>query len=126
MQKPNRFGDRLRELRISARRTMGQVAREMGISTVYYSDVERGRRNPFPMDKVSYQSLAAFIGADLKELESLATAQRNRVQIDLDTANFETRHVAVALARRLSDESLTQEQIEEIRRILEGKKDDPK
>ena len=43
---PERFGDLLRKLRRKANRTLGDVARVLGFSVVYMSDVERGNRKP--------------------------------------------------------------------------------
>ena len=50
-------GARLREARTAAGRTLGDVAREAGISLPYLSEIERGRKEP------SSEVLAAVAGA---------------------------------------------------------------
>lgn len=46
------FGQILRRLRSEKGKTMGQLARELGISVTFLSDVELGRRPPFPADRI--------------------------------------------------------------------------
>jgi transcriptional regulator with XRE-family HTH domain len=50
MKKP--FGRLLRELRIEAGRSIGEVARHLDVSTVYISDVERSVRAPLTAERI--------------------------------------------------------------------------
>ena len=49
---PERFGDTLRRTRQEAEKTLGDVARLLGVSVVYVSDVERGNRRPFSNERI--------------------------------------------------------------------------
>lgn len=121
------FGDRLRELRIARDKSMGQVAREIGVTTVYYSQVENGKMPPFPAKKVDYRVLAATLSQDPQaqealgaELHAVAMNSRGRVEINLQHAREQAKNVALQFARKVSDSSLTDEQLEKIRKVLEG------
>lgn len=114
------FHDRLRELRISSDKSMGQVSREIGVTTVYYSHVENGKMPPFPAGKVDYVRLAAAVGGDWKELQLLAVQTRGHMEFNVERAKPETSSVLVTLGRKIDDDSLTEEQVERIRKVLEG------
>lgn len=115
-----KFGDKLRELRLEKDLSMGQVARAIGVTTVYYSAVENGRQPAFPEKKVNYQTLAAVLGADVTELSKLAADQRGNVVVNLNKVADNNKGVVISLARMLNDNSLSDEQIEKIRQALEG------
>ena len=117
------FGARLRELRIAVDKSMGKVAREIGVSTVYYSEVENGKKPPFPVGKVDYGTVASALDSDQQELERIAFAERGSVKLKLDSASKETKDVALLLARRLNDDSLSKQDIERIRKILGDEKE---
>lgn len=116
----SKFGDKLRELRLKKDLSMGQVARAIGVTTVYYSAVENGRQPAFPEKKVSFQTLAAVLGADVAELSKLAADERGNVVVDLRKVPVSNQEVVISLARMLNDNSLSDEQIEKIRQALEG------
>ncbi|WP_437639391.1 helix-turn-helix transcriptional regulator [Sorangium sp. So ce854] len=114
------FPDRLRELRIGCDKSMGQVAREIGVTTVYYSQVENGKMPPFPAGKVDYVVLAKALNADWKELQTLAVESRGSVELNVSKAKPGAASVLVQFGRAIDDGSLTESQIEGMRRILEG------
>lgn len=118
--KKNTFHQRLRELRIDAKKSMGHVARAIGVTTVYYSEVENGKKLPFPPHKADYRLLAEAVNGNREELEVLAAAGRLSQGVSIKT-NQRTHNFAVMLARRLNDDSLEPDQLEEIERILEKK-----
>jgi transcriptional regulator with XRE-family HTH domain len=74
------FGELLRQLRVAAGKSVGALARHLGVSVVYVSDVERGRRGPFVMDKL-YQT-ATFLGVDPEVLVRAATNDKGSVNLD--------------------------------------------
>ena len=90
------FGEVLRSLRIKADKSMGQVARELGITTVYYSEVETGKKKPFPEGKVSYQKLASFLNTNRDELEQIAVAEPKASKAAMEAAGetFENSTIA--------------------------------
>lgn len=118
MLKQKTFGKVLRDLRVAADKSMGEVARALGISTVYYSEVENEKKPPFPQGKVDFQVLARFLSTNQDELEKAAVSERQKVELVLDKANADKIKMATVLARRLHDDSLTQDQINQINEIL--------
>jgi transcriptional regulator with XRE-family HTH domain len=114
------FSAMLRDLRIKAKLSMGQVARATGVTTVYYSEIENAKKPPPPLGgKVDFTKLAEVLEGDVHKMMNAAAHSRERVRLDLSDAPEDTRSLAMNLARRLNDESLTDEQIKEIRKILE-------
>ncbi len=77
-ERPTQFTSTLLEHRKKANLSQRAVANELGISTVYYSDVEAGRKPAFPIDgKVSYAKLALVLKCDRAALERISGASRN-------------------------------------------------
>lgn len=113
------FAERLRSLRIAADRSMGEVARALGLTTVYYSEVENGKKHPFPPDTVDYGKLAGILNAERSELERLSLEGRSKLGLSLKPKRPQDFEIALALARRLNDSSLTAEEIAKIRSILD-------
>lgn len=120
MKSTTSFAERLRSLRIAADRSMGEVARALSLTTVYYSEVENGKKHPFPPATVDYGKLAGILNADRYELERLAQEGRSKLGLSLKPKRAEDVEIAIALARRLNDSSLTPEEIAKIRSILDN------
>ncbi len=100
---------------------MGQVARAIGITTVYYSEVENGKKLPFPPHTIDYGALSEAVGGDREELEALATEGRASMGVSIKTTNKRAQGVAVTLARRMHENSLDDEQLDAIERIINEK-----
>ncbi len=113
------FASFLRRSRINANKTMGQLARELGITVVYYSEVEAGRKPAFPDKKVDYGVLASSLNTTENQIKKIAGIDREKRQIlkvfDCDHA---TADLAVAFGRRLSKNDLSTKQLDKIRKIL--------
>ncbi len=95
------FGDVVRRRRLEARITLRAMARALGVSAAYISDIELGHRNP-PQDEM-LAKIADLLEIDRDRLEYLAVFSRRRVSIDMrdkDRSELE-RQMAVAFARRL-------------------------
>lgn len=120
MENRNPFGDRLRALRHTADKTMGEVARALEVSVVYYSDVENGRRQPFPRESSRYEKLAQVLGGDAHELSDLAECSRKMIEINLTELKQDEVQVTLALARKLRDKSLSPEMIVQLKDLLKG------
>lgn len=71
------FGETVRQARTKGRVTLRDLAEVLDVSIPYLSDVERGRRNPFPWCPVLYRDLAETIGVDKEELKTLAKSERH-------------------------------------------------
>ena len=79
-----RFGDVLRRSRMKAGKSLGLLARHLGVSIVYVSDVERSRRSPLSNLKILVVS--EFLGIDPSEL--LTAAIEDKRKFDLDVADY--------------------------------------
>jgi transcriptional regulator with XRE-family HTH domain len=113
------FASFLRRHRIASEKTMGQVARELGITVVYYSEVEAGRKPAFPDKKVDYTTLASAIGTTEAHIKRIAAVDREKRQIlKMFDCDHSTADLAVAFGRRLSKNDLNSKQIDKIRKIL--------
>lgn len=121
MDRKNKFGPLIRRLRIEKRMSMGQMARSLGISTVYYSEVESCKKRPFPEQKVSYIRLGEVLGESSESLRRLARLERQFMDIErfFEVNEENEAHLALAFARRLSDNSLTDSEIQQLRAVLE-------
>lgn len=69
------FGARLRELRVNAGRTLGDLAHAIGTSKPYLSEVERGTRGPLLPARLA--RAAAYLHANYAELQRLADTTRD-------------------------------------------------
>lgn len=79
MQNKLTFGSLLRDRRTAAGLTLGALAKILGISVPYLSDVELGRRNPFDPERM--RALAVAIGVDILELEKAAAVSRGSFEL---------------------------------------------
>lgn len=91
------FGERLRELRKRAGKTLGDVADVLGVSVVYVSDVERGNRAPLRPDLVD--KVADALGADAAELHRLAAEVRGAFELPTERMPERAREFVAGLAR---------------------------
>lgn len=111
-----KFGEALREAREGSKKSMGDVARELGFSVPYISDIERDRRNPPAEDVI--RRIAAFLGVDADALVVLAAQTKKRLELEMRSPTPGQRILATALTRRWA--GVTPEQAEQVRKVLEG------
>jgi transcriptional regulator with XRE-family HTH domain len=71
---------------MKAGKSLGDLARHLGVSIVYLSDVERSRRSPLSNTKIL--TVAGFLDADPSEL--LTAAIEDKGKFDLDVADYPT------------------------------------
>ena len=109
------FRKLIRSLRKGTGKSMSQVARENGISPMYYSEVEGGRKPPFPPGKFDYTKLAETLNGCDRDL--LLAAVKKRGSIEVHPVSESQRQTAVMLASKLSD--LSPETLDEIQRLLD-------
>lgn len=116
----NNFGAILRDLRLRSDKTLGQVARFLGISIPYLSDVERANRAPFTQERIL--QLAGYLGVEAQPL--LVAAAQSRGAFELD-AQRSSKHeeVGAMLMRGWTD--LTPNDLEEIANVLKKRKGGP-
>ncbi len=110
------FGTLLRAEREKAGKSMGELARYLGVSVPYLSDVERGNRSPLTQERLL--KAAAFLGCDAGSLVQVAGQEKGAFELDASEVTAKAREVGAALARGWSE--LTDDDLERIRVILEG------
>ena len=115
---PERFGDLLRKLRRKADKSLGDVARLLGVSVVYLSDVERGNRKPFNNDRIV--KIAEFLGEDPTPLMEAADLERGVIEYDIRKASPLQADVVGGLVAGLARGGITDEQLRNIKSILSG------
>ena len=113
---PDRFGDALRSERRNARKTLGDVAKLLGVSVVYVSDVERGNRRPFRNERIL--KIAKFIKADPAPLIAAADVERGVIEYDITKAKPLEADVVGGLVSGLARGGVTEDQLERIKKIL--------
>ena len=105
------FGKLLRESRKAANKTMGDVARVIGLSVAYVSDVELGNRSPFTSSRIT--QIATFLGVDARPLLVAAAASRGAFELDNQPDRPLAQEFAATLARgwpELSDDEIVEMQ----------------
>jgi transcriptional regulator with XRE-family HTH domain len=111
----NGFGKLLREYREGAAKSMGALARELGVSVSYLSDVERGFRPPLVDDKI--ERAAAFLGAGASVLRKAAGETRGAFQLDVVNVSGRAREVGAMLSRQWPD--ISEKKLERLQQVLE-------
>ena len=117
-----RFGDLMRQVRRKADKTLGDVARELGVSVVYVSDVERGNRKPFNTERLL--KIAAFLKADVTPLIEAADKEKGFIEYDIRKASPLERDVVGGLVAGLARGGVSDEKLEQINRILKNSPDE--
>lgn len=107
------FGELIRTSRRRLNKSLQDVANALGVTVVYVSEVERGKRPPFTQERLP--ALAQVLELDLDELKTVAWAERRAIEWDPSTVSDKQIEALMALARGgLSDNQL--ERILEIAR----------
>jgi transcriptional regulator with XRE-family HTH domain len=119
---PERFGDALRRLRRNAGKTLSDLAKLLGVSIVYVSDVERGNRRPLSNERIL--KAARFLHADAAPLIAAADRERGFIEYDISKARPLEANVVGGLVSGLARGGVTDDQLHEIQRILQGDEDD--
>jgi transcriptional regulator with XRE-family HTH domain len=118
---PERFGDLLRQQRRKADKTLGDVARLLGVSVVFLSDVERGNRRPLNNERLV--RIAEFLGQDPTLLIEAADRERGFIEYDIRKARPLEADVVGGLVAGLARGGVTDDQLHNIQKILNGGED---
>ena len=116
MTKRTAFGRYLRQKRIDAGLSLRVAADRLGVSHVYLGEVERGVRGPLRREHWSAM-VKAIPGITMAELEEVAKASKP-IQIDLNDANPQYQDLALALARRIEQQDLSESEIKRLLSVL--------
>lgn len=109
------FGDLIQRYRIDGDKTLESAADLLGVSALYLSEVELGRRPPF--NRARIERLAAFYNVDPEPLIEQACRERGFVELDMA-------HVSPLQLRAISGiarTGLSEEQWAEICHIVHRK-----
>jgi transcriptional regulator with XRE-family HTH domain len=107
------FGELIRTSRRRLNKSLLDVADALGVTVVYVSEVERGKRPPFTNERLP--ALAQVLELSLDELKTAAWIGRKAIEWDPATTSNKQVEALVALSRGgLSDSQL--EKILEIAR----------
>jgi transcriptional regulator with XRE-family HTH domain len=79
----NKFGETLRRIRTEKGATLAQIAKCLGVSVPYLSDIERGRRGPLNNKRI--RQVAVFCGVKPFQLYLAAIQDTGKVQLEVDT-----------------------------------------
>jgi transcriptional regulator with XRE-family HTH domain len=110
-----RFGRVLRNMREQKKATMGELARHLGVSVSYLSDVERGFRPPLVDEKI--MRTATFLEVQPDGLLREAAEARGAFQLDAARVTPSARHVGAMLARQWAE--MSPEKLNRIQKVLE-------
>ncbi len=110
------FADMIRRRRKELGMTLSEVAAKMAWSIPYVSELERGVKQPPPIEQI--RRLAIALQLNPFNLVKEAELSRRSVEIDLEGVSLMHRRLATLLARSF-DKGLSVEEAEELVRHLE-------
>lgn len=92
------FGEFISQKRLEKEITLRSLADQLHVSAPFLSDVEKGRRNPFDLDRMNQLADILFLNNDEKVLMyELAGKDRNTIAPDLPEYIMERDYVSAAL-----------------------------
>ena len=84
---PNKFGEFVSERRKEKKISLRRMAELLDLSPSYWSDIEKGRRNPPNINKL--QEIANILGISHAELDGMIDmASEDRDEIPMDLPNY--------------------------------------
>lgn len=113
------YGILIRAKRGEAGLSLRGVADAIGVSHAYLAEVERGSRGPLQPEREKLL-IDAIPGLDQRELDR-ARAVSKPVQIQIDDAPPAYQDVTLALARRVENRDLRDEDLQELLAVLRGR-----
>lgn len=113
-----RFAEVAQKQRLEARISLREVARMLGLTPAYISDIERGNRNA-PSPEIA-RRWAEVIGADPEQFERLARLDRRAIELPVDQDHPEAARNELALALARGWEELSEEDIQRILSVVNG------
>ena len=93
--KKNIFGQKLRAKRKELGLTLKKIARSSGLSLAHISDMETGRRGPFPISKMAV--MARVLGLDLADLKRFAAMDAEECRLSLKCLSGAKLELALSL-----------------------------
>ena len=94
------FGHRLRSLRLEKNITLASMAKILGVTVSYLSQIETGKKSPSSL--VMVDQICAILGLiwdDAEEMKQLALDSKSRVTIDTTGLGLEATRAANLMAK---------------------------
>ena len=114
------FGKEIRKIRLDRGELLKTMADKLGMKSSYLSSIEHGKK-AIPKSFISsLMRLYDLSDSELKNLQEAADLSRQYINIDVNGKNAEISGLANAFARKL--DSLTDEQIKDIFKVLKEDK----
>lgn len=114
-----KFGDRIRELRNERDLSLRELAKLVGVSAPFLTDVEQGRR--FPKDE-TLEKLARALRTDVADLKSHDTRPPAKEISELSDQDIDYAFAFRRVVKHVKDQKLSPEEI--VRRIERDDDDD--
>ena len=95
------FGERVRKLRQESGISITELASRLGVTKVYVSDVELGRRSPFSLARI--KQVSDVLGCDPFELYVLSVRSRGHVTLPMEGVDDRQSRLASVLSYRWND-----------------------
>ena len=111
----NTFGTYIRSLRLYRGFGLRELARQLGISAPYLSDLEKDKRGAPPVDLV--RAIAKILDADSENIYDLAGISRNTIASDIEDLLIAKPEI-VSLLRSANFFNLSKQQILEIKETM--------
>lgn len=105
------FGELIRSSRRRLNKSLQDVADALGVTAVYVSEVERGKRPPFTIERLP--ALAKILELELDEIEKAAWTEKGMIEWDPSKTSGKQLEALLALARG----GLSENQLEKILEI---------
>ena len=113
--KKNTFGTYIRSLRLYRGFGLRELARQLGISAPYLSDLEKDKRGAPPVDLV--RAIVKILDADSENIYDLAGKSRNTIASDIEDLLIAKPEI-VSLLRSANFFNLSKQQILEIKETM--------
>lgn len=121
LKPPHQFGKYLRRQRVDADVSLRAAAKAVGVSAVYFGEVERGVRPPLKEER--WDALIRAIPTLDRETLARLSANSKPLQLDLRDVSPRYQDLGLALARRIEQQNISQTDFEHLFSIL-GKDDE--
>jgi len=117
------FGKFIRDRRNEVGLTLEELSKAIGVSVPYLSEIEKGGRKPFAINKDdAYVRLATALKMDRGQIEEAALLERGELPEKVADSD-DLREVALSLYRRSNQPKavpLTAKELAKIKQLLEG------
>ncbi|MDD5539422.1 MAG: helix-turn-helix transcriptional regulator [Candidatus Marinimicrobia bacterium] len=115
MEGMTQYGEILREIQYRARESQQDMADKVGVSAGFLSFVMSGRRK---VPSTLTDKIIRLYDLDVTTVQLLRFAEIEKVEISLRGASIQKKLMAIWLKSKM--DSLTEEQVQAIREVLEG------